>query len=153
MESIYKESPTEVSMEVHAPWKVVHPSVSYECSDQAIVIIHFEEGCYYSLEHKTYIVWKLLELGLSTFQILAYFDQRLHPEIFDLLTELERDGLINKERGDEPSLAHIQSKIEALLETPVDHSAPLTYTMHDECSFEQLLSCSNEIEEEIPPIL
>jgi|GEM_PF-3071986 len=139
--------------EIHQPWHVVHPSISYESSDQAVVIIHFEKGSYYSLEHKTYILWKLLELGLSTFQILAYFDKRLHPEIFDLLTEMQRDGLIHKSDGKEPSLAHIKAKIEAVLAIDIDHTHPLQYTMKDECQFEQLLTFAPEEEFEAPPIL
>ncbi len=120
----------------HLAWKIQRPTTIYESQDQAIIVIFFDEGTYYSLEHKTYVLWKLLELGLSTFQIVAFFEKTVHTEIYSLLHEMEADGLIQHTLEKEPSVDTLKESIDKIRAIEVDHSHPLQLSTHSEQSYQ-----------------
>ena len=92
-------------------FKVNRPTVSAESFDDEVVIIHFENGNYYSLDAFGTRVWEALEAGTTRDQVLAHVRTRFQAQQetiahkLDLLMEqLLQEDLVYEIEGQPGSL-------------------------------------------------
>lgn len=116
----------------HIPWKITKPVSLYESEKNSLVIMDFDEEIKYSLQHRSYVVWKLLELGLSTYQILRFFKEAERAAINSFIQELERDGMIVPQQGlSEQKISAHKEEIDSLLQMNINTHAPVKKTVYE----------------------
>jgi len=92
-------------------FRVNRPTVSAESFDDEVVIIHFENGNYYSLDAFGTRVWEALEAGTTREQVLEHVRSRYRAEkeavsrkLDMLMDQLLREELVCETEGDPGSV-------------------------------------------------
>lgn len=89
------------------PLAIDTEAVMHETIDGEVVIIHLDQGTYYSLTGAGALLWNLLEQGRSALQLAAaagpHYDavpeDRLREDAQRFLGELHREGLVRESEG------------------------------------------------------
>ncbi len=105
-------------------FRVNRPTVSAESFDDEVIIIHFENGNYYSLDAFGARAWEALENGTGREQIIRHISARFRAEreeiarrLDSMLTELLAEDLIREIAGDAEELISSEA-LDALEDLP-----------------------------------
>jgi hypothetical protein len=123
-------------MSQHASFRVNTPSVISEIVDNEAIIVNLDNGAYYSLRDTGCVIWRLLEQGATTAQVVTQLSQQYGGEtavvitaVQQLIAELQAEALVSpcNEAVKSPSLPFIggddrQAFTEPVLEKFTDMS-------------------------------
>lgn len=103
-------------MSQHTSFRVNTPSVISEIVDNEVIIVNLDNGAYYSLRDTGCVIWRLIEQGATTAQIVAQLNLKyggatavIMSAVQQLITELRAEALVSprNEAITPPSLSFI----------------------------------------------
>ena len=75
--------------------EIKNPNVVHESIDGEVVVINFENGCYYSLRDAAYVIWHLMNTSQLDIQLIVNFLSKKY-NIDSIKIELEVSNFIEK---------------------------------------------------------
>lgn len=115
-------------MSQHASFRVNTPSVISEIVDNEAIIVNLDNGAYYSLRDTGCVIWRLLEQGATTAQVITQLSQQYEGEtavvtsaVQQLIAELQAEALVSprNEAATSPSLAFVAGNDHPAFTEPV----------------------------------
>ncbi|MBK8128727.1 MAG: PqqD family protein [bacterium] len=93
-------------MSQHTSFRVNTPSVISEIVDNEAIIVNLDNGAYYSLRDTGCVIWRLIEQGATTAQIVAQLNLKyggatavIMSAVQQLITELRAEALVSPAMG------------------------------------------------------